>query len=58
LIENLIGNVRPAQQQLIEHKLATDADIRSGIDELSALMANPSGSAFFYWNRAVGVNVA
>jgi SAM-dependent methyltransferase len=54
-VENLIQNVRPAEGQLVEKGLLTPDELRRGIDEARALMEHPSGSAFFYWNRAVGV---
>jgi len=54
-IENLVGNVRSGEQELLNRDLATRDDIRQGIEELQRLMYDPAGSAFFYWNRARGV---
>ena len=54
-IENLIGNIRSGEQELLDHELATVDDIRQAIEDLRRLMNDPAGSAFFYWNRARGV---
>jgi SAM-dependent methyltransferase len=54
-IENLIGNVRPCAGQLIETGLATVDEVHAGLADLSGLLTNESASAYFYWNRAVGV---
>ncbi|HZU38065.1 MAG TPA: methyltransferase domain-containing protein [Gemmataceae bacterium] len=54
-IENLIANVRPAQQNLIAFGLATAEEIAAGLDELKGLLDNPLASTFWYWNRASGV---
>jgi ubiquinone/menaquinone biosynthesis C-methylase UbiE len=54
-VENLIGNVRPSEGRLIESGLASAEEIRAGLDELRALLTNDTASAYFYWNRAVGV---
>jgi SAM-dependent methyltransferase len=54
-IENLIGNIRSGEQELLDRGMATEEDIRQGIEDLRRLMNNQAGSAFFYWNRAAGV---
>lgn len=57
-LENLIGNLRPVENILIERGLTTADHLRSAIVELRSLIENPFGSAFFYWNRAVGTKPA
>jgi ubiquinone/menaquinone biosynthesis C-methylase UbiE len=54
-IENLIGNIRSGVRELLDRGLASEDDIRRGIEELRHLMKHEAGSAFFYWNRARGV---
>jgi len=54
-IENLIGNIRSGESELLKRGLATEEQIQLGIEELRQLMSNSSGSAFFYWNRARGM---
>jgi ubiquinone/menaquinone biosynthesis C-methylase UbiE len=54
-VENLMQNVRPSEEQLIEKGMATAEDIRWAKQELAELVRNPSGSAYFYWNRANGM---
>lgn len=54
-LENLIGNLRPVERVLVEKGLATEDEVRRGVGELRSLIDDPSGSAFFYWNRAVGM---
>jgi ubiquinone/menaquinone biosynthesis C-methylase UbiE len=51
-IANIIGNVESARRGLVEHGLATSADIDRAVDELQALCGRPDGSATFVWNRA------
>lgn len=53
-LENLIENIRPAEEQLVAKGLATRGEIYAAVDELRQLMANEAGSALFYWNRASG----
>jgi ubiquinone/menaquinone biosynthesis C-methylase UbiE len=53
-LENLIGNLRPVERAFVEKGLATVEDVRRGVEELRSLIDDPSGSAFFYWNRAIG----
>lgn len=55
-VENLIGNIRSAEQGLVAGGFADADDVREAMAELRRVMDDPSGSAFFYWNRAVGVN--
>lgn len=57
-LENLIGNLRPVEYALVERGFATAEDVRAAVEELRSLIDNPSGSALFYWNRAVGVKPA
>jgi ubiquinone/menaquinone biosynthesis C-methylase UbiE len=54
-VENLIGNIVGAEAKLVEHGLASSAEIRQAEAELRALMAREDASALFYWNRAKGV---
>ena len=54
-VENLIQNVRPAEGQLAAKGLLTTKEIREGVEELRRLMQDNTASAYFYWNRAVGV---
>jgi SAM-dependent methyltransferase len=54
-IENQIGNVESAVEQLLTHGLATSEEIDSAIAELRAFLSLDDACAFFYWNRASGV---
>jgi SAM-dependent methyltransferase len=54
-VENLIQNVRPAEAELVGRGLLTAEELREGLAELRRLKDDETASAFFYWNRAVGV---
>ncbi|MFM9995376.1 MAG: class I SAM-dependent methyltransferase [Phycisphaerales bacterium] len=54
-VTNLIGNVRSGERALVDHGLATPAQIAAAIEEVESLMRRDDASAVFYWNRAVGV---
>jgi SAM-dependent methyltransferase len=54
-VTNLIGNVRSGERALIERGLAIEAEVRSAIGELEALMKRGDATAIFYWNRARGL---
>ena len=53
-VENLIGNLRSAQSELLHQSLSSDREITTAIAELESLMECDDSSAYFYWNRAVG----
>ena len=48
-IENLIGNLRSGESELLDRGLATEEQIQQGISELQQLMHHKAASAFFYW---------
>ncbi|HEV3259747.1 MAG TPA: methyltransferase domain-containing protein [Gemmataceae bacterium] len=54
-IENLIGNIRGAEQAFQSHELATKQEIDQAVGELRAFTERDDASAFFYWNRGSGV---
>jgi ubiquinone/menaquinone biosynthesis C-methylase UbiE len=54
-IENVIGNVRSAEQALIESGLCTDDQLNRAKAELSTLTQRDDASMTFVWNRAVAV---
>jgi SAM-dependent methyltransferase len=54
-IENLIGNVESGAAELQRRRLATDAEIKTAIDELRSFAELREASAIFYWNRASGI---
>jgi len=51
-IENLIGNVEGALNNLIDKRGIGKAVIDDAINELKDLQKNQNASAYFYWNRA------
>ena len=53
-IFNLLGNIRSAEVALIERGFAARQQIEYAYEELRRLAENPRGSAYFYWNRAIG----
>jgi SAM-dependent methyltransferase len=53
-MENLLGNVEGAADQLIEQRLATLEEVEAAVAELKAFVERDDASAFFYWNRASG----
>ena len=54
-VENYIVNIRSGERELLERGLATEEDIRQGVEDLQRLMNDNAGSAFFYWNRACAI---
>jgi ubiquinone/menaquinone biosynthesis C-methylase UbiE len=53
-VENLMQNVRPSEGELVVRQMATAEEICKAKQELAELVLNESGSAYFYWNRAIG----
>ena len=51
-IENIVGNVTGARQQLVESGFSDADSIDRAVDELRSLSVNPFASANFSWNRA------
>jgi ubiquinone/menaquinone biosynthesis C-methylase UbiE len=51
-VVNLADNVRGAATQLIGERLATHDEIAAAVAELHTLVADPTGAATFYWDRA------
>jgi SAM-dependent methyltransferase len=51
-LENLAGNIRSGQDQLLSMGLCTPADLAAALDDLQAVRNHPHGSTWFYWNRA------
>jgi ubiquinone/menaquinone biosynthesis C-methylase UbiE len=54
-ISNVAGNVKSAQQKLIDDGFCAAERIEQALAELSALCDNPDASTNFAWNRAVAV---
>lgn len=54
-VDNLIGNVVGAAEQLIDQRLADQQEISRAVVELEQLKRQPDATAWFYWNRALGV---
>ena len=54
-IENIVGNVSGARQQLVENGFSDADSIDRGIGELRNLAVNPIASSNFSWNRAVAI---
>lgn len=46
-IKNFIGNIQSAEMELLRRKLATEEEIRQGTEDLTRLMDDKAGSAFF-----------
>ena len=51
-LENLKGNIRSGQDRLVELALATPPEIAAALADLDSVVTHPSGSTWFYWNRA------
>lgn len=51
-VVNLADNLRGAAGQLVGEGLATADEIAAAVAELQTLVADPSGAATFYWDRA------
>lgn len=54
-IENLLGNLRSAEQGLADSGLCTGELLNRAKTELSALIQREDGSMIFAWNRAIAV---
>ena len=57
-IENQIGNIESAAEELESRKLAAEEEISLAIAEVKTLLERKDACAFFYWNRASGVKRA
>jgi len=53
-VVNLQGNIRSAEEALVDRGFATHKQIDDAYAELDRLLDDPGGSAYFYWNRATG----
>jgi ubiquinone/menaquinone biosynthesis C-methylase UbiE len=53
-IDNLIGNIRGAKDQLIRGNYISEKQYTEALDELAEFKRNENASSYFYWNRAVG----
>ncbi len=53
-VENLIGVAETGRSEMVARRLATNAQCDIAFAELRELVANPEGTALFYWNRAKG----
>lgn len=51
-IQNLIGNIKGAEELLLKHSYSSKDEINNSVKELELLLQNKSGSCYFYWNRA------
>jgi ubiquinone/menaquinone biosynthesis C-methylase UbiE len=54
-IDNLIGNIRGASDDLINNELVTNSQINEAIKELIEFSNKSNSLAMFYWNRIHGV---
>ncbi len=54
-IQNIIGNIRSAEQKLIEKGFLTQSEYQHAIDELKAFSEHSYASTYFAWNRIEGV---
>jgi ubiquinone/menaquinone biosynthesis C-methylase UbiE len=53
-IDNLIGNIRGAKDQLIHGQYISEEQYAEALNELEDFKRNENASSYFYWNRAVG----
>jgi SAM-dependent methyltransferase len=53
-IDNLIGNIRGAKDQLISGRYISEKQYAEALNELEEFKRNENASSYFYWNRAVG----
>ena len=53
-LQNLIGNIHSAESEMQQRGLATREEIDAAAREVEDLIHREDGSAYFYWNRAVG----
>lgn len=50
-VDNIIGNIESASQQLIDRQMLTQEALQSAITEMQNFKKLPNGSIYFYWNR-------
>jgi ubiquinone/menaquinone biosynthesis C-methylase UbiE len=53
-IDNLIGNIRGAKDQLISGNYISEKQYNEAMRELEEFKGNENASSYFYWNRARG----
>jgi len=53
-IDNLIGNLESAKNNLIKFNLVSISEFQDAIQELNEFKINQNASTYFYWNRIVG----
>ena len=53
-IDNLIGNIRGAKDQMISNQYISKEQYDEALNELEKFKINENASSYFYWNRAVG----
>jgi ubiquinone/menaquinone biosynthesis C-methylase UbiE len=53
-IDNLVGNIRGAKDQLIKGNYISEKQYTGALNELEEFKRNDNASSYFYWNRAVG----
>jgi ubiquinone/menaquinone biosynthesis C-methylase UbiE len=51
-IDNLIGNIRGAKDQLVAGNYISEKQYAEALDELEEFKLNENASSYFYWNRA------
>lgn len=51
-IDNLIGNIRGAKDQLITGNYISNKQYNDALNELEEFKGNENASSYFYWNRA------
>ena len=56
-IDNLIGNIRGAKDQLINGNYISEKQYNDALRELEEFKGNENASSYFYWNRARGKKV-
>jgi ubiquinone/menaquinone biosynthesis C-methylase UbiE len=52
-IDNLIGNIRGAKEQLVTGHYISEKQYSDAVMELEEFKGNENASSYFYWNRAV-----
>jgi ubiquinone/menaquinone biosynthesis C-methylase UbiE len=53
-IDNLIGNIHSAKDQLVSGNYITEEQYNRALGELEEFKGNENASSYFYWNRARG----
>jgi ubiquinone/menaquinone biosynthesis C-methylase UbiE len=53
-IDNLIGNIRGAKDQLITGNYISEKQYNDALNELEEFKGNENAASYFYWNRARG----